>query len=112
MNLLPKIGAMEAKCFAWNERHAIGSKMTIKMMDRFDEMIPQNAVTRSKAELKVDRDKYIVVVWLEGFPGCVNVDLLTPGEVEPAKAVEAKSPSGPTCIGCGMRNVNAAAHGC
>lgn len=90
----------QAKVDAWNAAHAVGTYVTLHKDG--GEVIATRTLSRAEV-----LSGHTAVIWLEGVSGCYDLTRVT--------ALPEKTPAsqgGALCIGCGARNVEAAAHAC
>jgi hypothetical protein len=68
---LIKMGLDRRECAAWNAKHPVGTKVTV----RLDSGETRETVTRSAAEVL---SGHSAVIWLDGITGCYLLDRVTP----------------------------------
>jgi hypothetical protein len=71
----PSPAALALQCAQWNERHTIGTPVTV----RKDDGTFVDTVTKSEAQVL---SGHSAVIWLEGVRGCYLLERVTPRQLE------------------------------
>jgi hypothetical protein len=108
MSRQPSAAALARQCAEWNERHRVGTPVTL----RKDDGTLVDTVTKSAAEIL---SGHTAVIWLEGIAGCYALERVSPRQLpdfDNATAYVVALPQrGPVVAVYGLRGTELVARG-